>query len=71
MRSALRSLNLTAAQQSQVDQAFAQMRNTNRNADPATRKANRQKLRAQIETILTPAQRAQLTAQMKRSHARG
>lgn len=66
-RAALRSLNLSAAQQTQIDQIFAQARGQNRNADPATRKANRQKLRAQIEAVLTPAQRAQLQAALRNS----
>lgn len=65
MRAALRNLNLSAAQQTQIRQAFQQTREANRNADPATRKANRAKLRAQIEAILTPAQRAQLQATLK------
>lgn len=67
MRKALRSLNLSAAQQTQIDQAFAQARQ-NRSTDPATRKANRKQLRSRIEVILTPAQRAQLKAMMQRNH---
>jgi Spy/CpxP family protein refolding chaperone len=65
MRAALRTLNLSAAQKSQIQQVFEQSRAANRNADPATRKANRAKLRAQIEAILTPAQRAELKAKIK------
>jgi Spy/CpxP family protein refolding chaperone len=65
MRAALRGLNLSAAQQTQVRQAFEETRTANRNADPATRKANRAKLRARIEAILTPAQRTQLQATLK------
>jgi Spy/CpxP family protein refolding chaperone len=70
-RSALRGLNLSSAQKSQIDQVFAQARGQNRSADPATRKANREKLRAQVEAILTPAQRTQLRAalqQARRQH---
>ncbi len=33
--------------------------------DPATRKANRDKLHAQIDAILTPAQRTQLQTTMQ------
>jgi Spy/CpxP family protein refolding chaperone len=66
-RKALRGLNLSASQQSQIDQAFTQSRAANQNADPATRKANRQQLRAKIEAILTPAQRAQLQANLKQN----
>jgi Spy/CpxP family protein refolding chaperone len=65
MRAALRGLNLSSAQQSQIQQAFQESRGANRNADPATRKANRAKLRARIEAILTPAQRTQLQATLK------
>jgi Spy/CpxP family protein refolding chaperone len=71
LRKALRGLNLSASQQSQIDQAFAQSRQANKNADPATRKANRQQLRAKIEAILTPAQRAQLQANLKQNRRRG
>jgi Spy/CpxP family protein refolding chaperone len=66
-RQALRSLSLSASQQTQIDQAFAQSRQTNRNADQATRKANRRQLRTRIEAILTPAQRAQLKATLHRN----
>ena len=69
MRSALRGLNLSASQQTQVSQAFEQTRAANRNADQATRKANRQQLRAKIDAILTSAQRTQLQATLKaRTH---
>jgi Spy/CpxP family protein refolding chaperone len=65
MRAALRGLNLSSAQQTQIRQAFQESRTANRSADPATRKANRAKLRARIEAILTPAQRTQLQATLK------
>ena len=67
MRKALRSLNLSPAQQTQIDQVFAQARQ-NRSSDPATRKANRAQIRSRIEAILTPAQRAQLKATLQRNH---
>ena len=73
-RKALAGLNLSAAQKTQIDQAFAQAKGANRGADPATRKANREKLHAQIEAILTPAQRAQLQSalqQARREHRQG
>ena len=69
-RSALQGLNLSAAQKTQIDQIFAQARGANRNADPATRKANRAKLRAQIEAVLTPAQRTQLQAALRQARQR-
>lgn len=73
-RHALTNLNLTAAQKTQIDQIFAQARGQNRSADPATRKANRERLRSQIEAVLTPAQRAQLQTamqQQRQRHQRG
>ena len=70
LRNALRGLNLTPAQQSQIDQAFAQTRQANQNADRTARKANRKQLRARIDAILTPAQRTQLDAALKRNHRR-
>jgi Spy/CpxP family protein refolding chaperone len=66
LRTALAGLNLSAAQKSQIDQAFAQTREANRNADPATRKANRTQLRSRIDAILTPEQRAQLNSALHR-----
>ena len=66
MRKALQSLNLSAAQRTQIDQAFAQTRQANQNADQATRKANRRQLRSRIDAILTPAQRAELKAALQR-----
>jgi Spy/CpxP family protein refolding chaperone len=68
LRKALQSLNLTPAQRTQIDQAFAQTRQANQNPDKATRKANRRQLRSRIDAILTPAQRAQLKAAMQRNH---
>jgi Spy/CpxP family protein refolding chaperone len=65
---AIRSLNLSASQQRQIQDAVAQTRQANRNADQQTRRANRQKLHAQIEAILTPDQRAQLKSQLQRGH---
>ena len=67
LREALRSLNLSSSQQTQIDQAFAQTRQANGNADQTTRKANRRQLRTRIEAILTPAQRAQLKATLQRN----
>jgi Spy/CpxP family protein refolding chaperone len=69
-RHALQSLNLSAAQKTQVQQVLAQSRGANRNADPATRKANREKVRSQIEAILTPAQRAQFQTALQQARQR-
>ena len=70
-RAALRGLNLSASQKTQIDQIFAQARGQNKGADPQTRKANRAKVRAQVEAVLTPAQRTQLQSalqQARRQH---
>jgi len=66
-RSALHGLNLSASQKTQIDQIFAQAHGQNKGADPATRKANREKLHAQIEGVLTPSQRADLKAAMQQA----
>jgi len=67
---ALRKLNLSDQQKQQIRDAMKQSRAANRDADDATRKANRQKLRAQIDGILTPDQRAQLRTELQQMHAR-
>jgi Spy/CpxP family protein refolding chaperone len=69
-RAALAKLDLSPQQKTQIQQALTQSREANRNADPATRKANRDKLHAQIEAILTPAQRTQLQAGLAQERAR-
>ncbi len=66
----LRSLHLTAAQQSQVASFRAAAKQANQNADPATREANGRKLHSQIMGILTPDQQAQLKAQRHQNGAR-
>ncbi len=65
--SALHSVTLTPAQQQQIASFRAQTKKANANADPATRKANTQKLHDQIMGVLTPDQKAQVTAAMQRS----
>jgi Spy/CpxP family protein refolding chaperone len=67
-RTALAGLNLSAAQKSQIDQIFAQSRGQNKGADPATRKANRARMRGQVEAVLTPSQRTQLQAALQQAH---
>lgn len=66
---ALRTLNLSDAQKQQIKDAAAQTRQANQNADPATRRANMQKLRSQIDGILTPDQRTQLQAELAKQRA--
>ncbi len=66
---ALHALNLSDAQKAQIKTAMQQSRQANQNADPATRKANQQKLRAQIDGILTPDQRTQLQTAMQQQRA--
>lgn len=57
---ALRTLGLSDAQKQQIQTAMQQSRQSGQNADPAARKANREKLRAQIDGILTADQRTRL-----------
>jgi Spy/CpxP family protein refolding chaperone len=64
-REALNRLGLSAAQRSQIDQVFAQHRGENKGADAATRRANRERLRSQVDAILTPAQREQLRTTLR------
>lgn len=62
---ALRDLNLSAQQQSQIQQlvqAYRQAHPRGSNPDPQARKD----LRAKIMAVLTPAQQAQLKAEMKK-----
>jgi Spy/CpxP family protein refolding chaperone len=67
----LRTLNLTAAQNQQIQTIMQQSRNQNQNVtDPATRRANRQRTHQQIEAVLTPAQRTQLQQEMKQQRQR-
>ena len=63
---AVHALNLSADQRRQIDDAIASNRATSRGADKATKQANRKRLRAQIESLLTPDQRAQLSAELHR-----
>jgi Spy/CpxP family protein refolding chaperone len=57
---ALRSLSLSPDQKAQIKSISQQSREANKNADPSTRKANREKLEGQINGILTPQQRQAL-----------
>jgi Spy/CpxP family protein refolding chaperone len=61
---ALRSVNLTPAQQQQVATLHAAEQKANASADPATKEANAQKMRSQIMAILTPDQKTQLEAHL-------
>lgn len=63
---AVHALNLSADQRRQIDDAVAANRAASRGADKATKRANRQRMHAQIESILTPDQRAQLKAELHR-----
>ena len=72
LRAALGKLNLSGAQKSQLAAVFAnarQQRQATRSADPATRKANMQRFRAQIDNILTPAQRSQFQVALQQERA--
>jgi Spy/CpxP family protein refolding chaperone len=63
---ALHTLDLSPVQRQQIEDAVAQTRQANRNADESTRRVNREKLHAQIDAILTPEQRAQFQAELQR-----
>ena len=69
MRRALAKLNLSDTQKQQIHDAMKQSREANRNADGATRKANRERLRGQIDAILTPDQRTQLRGELQQMRA--
>jgi Spy/CpxP family protein refolding chaperone len=62
---ALRTLDLSPAQRRQISDASAQMRAANQPAEQTLR-ANREKLRAQIEAILSPEQRARFQAELQK-----
>jgi Spy/CpxP family protein refolding chaperone len=62
---ALRSLNLSDAQRQQITTLTQSARSAPRTTDPAVRRANMEKLRAQIDAVLTPAQRTQLQTELK------
>jgi Spy/CpxP family protein refolding chaperone len=68
---ALNTLDLSPAQRQQIEDAVAQTRQANRNADESTRRLNREKLHAQIDAILTPEQRAQFQAELQKQRQQG
>jgi Spy/CpxP family protein refolding chaperone len=66
----LQSLNLTTQQQAQVKQIMDNAKQQNQNADPETRHANMKAAWEQVRTtVLTPAQRTQLDAEIKAHRA--
>jgi len=56
---ALRSVNLTDAQKSQIRSIFQSYRQKNQGVDQTARRANAQQMRTDIMNVLTPAQRTQ------------
>jgi len=66
---ALRSLGLTADQQSQIRGFVSATKTANAGADTATRHANLKALRREILGVLTPDQRTQLRATLKQQRA--
>jgi Spy/CpxP family protein refolding chaperone len=64
---ALEGLNLTPQQRTQIQGYVAAAKQADAGADatPDQHRADRQKLRAEIMGVLTPAQQAQLTATLK------
>lgn len=58
---AMRTLDLSDAQKQQIRSIMQNARQSNQNVtDPAQRRANMEKVHAQIEAVLTPQQRTQL-----------
>jgi len=68
---ALRSLNLSDAQRSQIRDLIRQTRVANQNADPQTRRANMVAMRQHLDALLTPDQRTRLHAALQRRHRQG
>ena len=66
---ALRSLNLSDAQQTQIRSIMQSYRQKAQNADPATRRANAEQMRSNIMNVLTPAQRAQFQQELQQYRA--
>jgi Spy/CpxP family protein refolding chaperone len=62
---ALAGLNLSAQQRTQIQGYVAAAKQADANATDDQRHADRQKLRGEIMSVLTPAQRAQLKATLK------
>jgi Spy/CpxP family protein refolding chaperone len=56
---ALRSLNLSDSQKTQIRSIVQNYRQKDQGVDLATRRANSQQMRADIMNVLTPAQRTQ------------
>ena len=65
----LQTLGLTEAQKAQIRTIMTNARARNRGADPETRHANMKEAFAQIDAILTPAQRTQLHAKLQAMRA--
>lgn len=65
----LQSLDLTADQRAKIDGYMTAFKAANKTADKATRHENMKGLRAQIESVLTPDQQAQLKAKMAAERA--
>lgn len=65
----MRSLNLTATQQSQIKQLMQQYRQAHPRGSAPDRQA-REQLRTKIMAILSPAQQAQLKTEMQQARAR-
>lgn len=64
---ALRDLNLSAQQQSQIQQLIQQFRQAHPRGSKPDKQA-RKDLRDKIMAVLTPAQQAQLKAEMQKRH---
>jgi Spy/CpxP family protein refolding chaperone len=62
---ALAGLNLTVQQRTQIQGYVSAAKQADANATPDQRHADRKNLRAEIMSVLTPAQQAQLKATLR------
>jgi Spy/CpxP family protein refolding chaperone len=67
---ALRKLDLTSPEKTQIKSIFASLKQEDANATPDQRKANREKAHQEIEALLTLAQQQQLKAELAKERAR-
>ncbi|HEY0799019.1 MAG TPA: hypothetical protein VGD50_07700 [Candidatus Baltobacteraceae bacterium] len=66
---ALRTLDLTPQQHQQIAGFIAANKQANQGAAPDVRRSNERNLRTEIQGVLTPAQAAQLKAEIQRERA--
>jgi len=67
----LKSLNLTPAQEDQIKTIMADARSKSAGADPQTKRDNFKAALAQVDQVLTPAQRTEFHAKIQAMRGRG